>query len=352
MIRSNPHRLFRLLFIFCCILLQTTAFAQDDDVQKRIVESRKVFICTMSDRDTFKTAEEGCKHWAEKHLPAGYKYNSLTVSENGAVKCICKKPGNADNDQQGKIYGIIICPEYSYVYSKNNDDNYKELACACYSGYLPDGKICVKDSCADYEKMGEDGLKGWITNKLQQFCNEENEAFKNDPEGKINPKGEPPIITNNEAATWADWGGKIAPNGNKTYSDKVWPMVYGHAIERMVARRIEKDECLKKYVAYVKNTNQMKEEGTNPDFKGKGKLPAEVEFDITTAEEASKKMNDASKAHFIFITYSRLFTSDDLAEKAPKSPQTPPKNTGNPKTPTDPKKPVKPAKPKSSTDGR
>lgn len=359
MIRLIIHQLFRLSFICLSVFCTTNSFAQDDDVQKRIVEHRKVFICSMSDRDTFKTAEDGCKHWAEKHLPAGYKYNSSSVTENGSVLCICKKPGNADNDQQGKIYGIIICPEYSYVYSKNNDNNYNELACACYSGYLPDGKICVKDSCGDYKSMGPDGLREWARAKLQRFCDEENEAFKSNPSGSINPKNEPPILNNNEVAGFLQLGSKKAANGQETYADFVWNMVYGHVLERMVSRRVEKDKCLKEYIQYVKNSSQMKEEGTNPDFRGKGNLPAENEYDITTPEQVVVKMAKPEKAHFIFITYTRLFTSDDLAASTPNQPPKPPKNT-NPKTPTNntrppannPKTPVKPPKPKSSTDGR
>jgi hypothetical protein len=61
------------------------------------------------DKDSFRTAEDGCKHFAEKHLP-GYKYQSLEIADNGAVKCISVKPGEPDHDQQGKIYGVVICP--------------------------------------------------------------------------------------------------------------------------------------------------------------------------------------------------------------------------------------------------
>lgn len=342
----------RLLFILSCLFFSNSAWAQDEGVKERIVESRKVFICSMSDRDTFKTAEEGCKHWVQKHLPAGYKYSSSTVSENGAVKCICKKSGEADNDQQGMIYGIVICPELAVEYSKNNDNNFNEMVCICPEGYVGNGKICEKDSCGDYKTMGEDGLKEWARATLQRFCNEENEAFMNNPGQATNPKNEPPILTNGEISNWLNWGSKIAANGSQTYSDKIWPMVYGHTIERMVARRVEKDKCLKEYLTYVKNSAQMNENGTNPDFRGKGKLPGTIEYDVTTPEEVINKMNDPKKAHFIFITYTRLLTSDDLAAAAPlpNQPKPPKGNTPPPKTNT-PKPPAK-KPPKSSTDGR
>lgn len=348
MIRLN---ITRLLFVLSCMLFQHIASAQT--IEERTVESRKVFICSMSDRDTFKTAIDGCKHWVQKHLPSGYTYSSSTVTENGAVKCICKKPGNADNDQQGMIYGIVVCPELAVSYSKNNDNNFNELVCICPEGYVGNGKICEKDSCSDYKTMGEDGLKEWARAKLQRFCDEENEAFRSNPGEAINPPNEPPVLSDAEVMHWLEWGPKIATNGNKTYSDKVWPMVYGHAIERMIARRVEKDKCLKDYLTYVKNSSQMNEEGTNPDFRGKGKLPGTIEYDVTTPEEMAKKQANPKKAHFLFITYSRLFTSDDLAASLPAA------NTPNPpkgNTPTQPKtntsKPPKSKPPKSSTDGR
>ena len=151
----------RLSFLLLFSNMAAHSFSQNENIQERIVENRKVFICTWSDRDTFKTAEEGCKHWAEKHLPAGYKSVSATVTENGAVRCLCKKTGSGDNEQQGQIMGIILCPEYASSYSKNNDNNYKELACLCYEGYKAKGSVCEKDTCAEYAKMGEDGLKEW-----------------------------------------------------------------------------------------------------------------------------------------------------------------------------------------------
>lgn len=354
----RPNRLWLPLFIIFTFI-SAQGFAQDDNIQERIVENRKVFICTWSDRDTFKTAEEGCKHWAEKHLPAGYKSVSATVTENGAVRCLCKKSGAGDNEQQGQIMGIILCPEYASSYSKNNDNNYKDLACLCYEGYKAKGNTCEKDTCADLAKMGEDGLKEWARKRLQRFCDEENEAFRKNPSGSINPKNEPPIINNSEIAGWMQLGSKKAANGQETYADFVWNMVYGHVLERMISRRVEKDECLKKYITYVKNSAQMKEEGTNPDFRGKGKLPAGVEYDVTTPEQAMKKMQKPEKAHFVFITYNRLFTSDDLAASSPTLQQPPNNNPPNnnppkpPKNQTPPKPPVKPPKPpKSSTDGR
>lgn len=348
-------RLKKLLTAAGCLLLVSSASAQT--IQERTVEDRKVFICNMSDRDTFKTAEEGCKHWAQKHAP-GYTYKSSTVAENGAVRCICTKAGSSDNDQQGQIMGIIICPENASASPENQTKNYKDWTCLCYQGYIADGKICKKDPCSYYSNMSEDGLKGWATSMLQKFCDEENQAFKNDPAGSIKPKNGPPILNDSEVMGFLQLGSKKAKNGEETYADFVWNMVYGHVLERMIARRVEKDECLKNYLEYVKNSAQMKEEGTNPDFRGKGKLPAKNEFDITTAEQAVKKMQNPAKQHFVFITYSRLFTSDDLAASDPgpvnpngNTPKPPKISIPKPPTNTTPKPPAnKP--PKSSTDGR
>jgi hypothetical protein len=103
MMHNNRAKFFVLAGIF--FLFSTIANAQDSS---RLVKSMKVFLCEM-DRDTFRTAEEGCKHFAEKHLP-GYKYQQLEIANNGAVKCVCTKAGEPDNDQQGKIYGVVICP--------------------------------------------------------------------------------------------------------------------------------------------------------------------------------------------------------------------------------------------------
>lgn len=355
-------RLKKLLTAAGCLLLVSSASAQT--IQERTVEDRKVFICNMSDRDTFKTAEEGCKHWAQKHAP-GYTYKSSTVAENGAVRCICTKAGSSDNDQQGQIMGIIICPENASASPENQTKNYKDWTCLCYQGYIADGKICKKDPCSYYSNMSEDGLKGWATSMLQKFCDEENAAFVAAPSDKMYPQGEPPIFTDSEIFGFMQMAGgagmkKIAGTKNKyTYADWVWPIVYGHAIERLVARRVEKDECLKKFVSYVNNANQTKEEDANPDFKGQSKLPAGVHFDVTTTGQVAKKKNNPAKAHFIFITYTRGLDIDKYGNPMPPGQTGPPPPSNKPPKITIPKPPTntnpKPPSnkpPKSSTDGR
>lgn len=357
MIRLIIHRVFRLIFACILLFICTNSFAQDD-VLKRQVQGREMKFRNSSSYDTFKTAQDACIQWGQVTLPQGYTYHSYNMNENGGCQCIFKKPGSADNDQGGQVWAIIVCPENASTYTRGSENKIDSVVCVCNTGYKPKGKICEPDSCAEYENMGEYGLVNWATAKLQKFCEEENEAFKNDPAGSINPPKGPPILSENEIRGYLNLGSKKAANGQTTYADFVWNMVYGHVLERMVARRVEKDKCLNEYLTYVKNSSQTKEEGTNPDFRGKGKLPAKNEFDITTPEQVLVKMNDPNKAHFIFITYSRLFTSDDLAAASPQQGGSKPPSKGNilqqpkvnPKTPATPKKPAKP--PKSSTDGR
>ena len=121
------------------LMMFISNFSSGQD-SSRLVKSRKVFVCEM-ELDTFKTAEEGCMHWAKKHLP-GYKYQSLEITDNGAVKCICTKAGEPDNDQQGKIYGIILCPELAA--EVNDDTPFLKKMCECPSpGYVAQNDKCV-----------------------------------------------------------------------------------------------------------------------------------------------------------------------------------------------------------------
>ena len=117
--------------------LYLSAYSQDSS---RMVKSRKVFVCEM-ERDTFKTAGDGCRHWAEKHLP-GYTYQSLEITDNGAVKCICTKAGEPDNDQQGKIYGIILCPPLATEVV--DETPFMNKMCECPTpGYIAQNDKCV-----------------------------------------------------------------------------------------------------------------------------------------------------------------------------------------------------------------
>jgi len=123
--------------IIIVVSFSHSVYSQDSS---RLVKSRKVFVCEM-ERDTFKTAEEGCRHWAEKHLP-GYKYQSHEITDNGAVKCICTKAGEPDNDQQGKIYGIILCPPLATEVV--DETPFMNKMCECPSpGYIAQNDKCV-----------------------------------------------------------------------------------------------------------------------------------------------------------------------------------------------------------------
>lgn len=355
MIRLIIHRVFRLVLACTLLFICSNSFAQDD-VLKRQVQGREMRFRNNETYDTFKTAKDACIQWGQIRLP-GYTYSTYNMNESGGCQCIyTNNNGGANNDQGGQVWAIIVCPENASTYTKGSENKIDNVVCVCNTGYKPNGKVCELDTCGAYENMGEEGLKSWAQAKMQRFCDEENEAFKNDPAGATHPQKEPPILTDGEKMQWLSWGSKIAANGQQTYSDRIWPMVYGHVIERLVARRVEKDKCLSAYLTYIKNSAQNKEEDNNPDFRGKGKLPGTNEFDVTTGEQVTRKMNDPKKANFIFITYSRLFTSDDLAaaEPLPDTPKPPKDKVPQPPKKTDPKTPAKtPAKPpKSSTDGR
>jgi hypothetical protein len=303
-----------LLLTLCCnALTQTT--------EERIVKGKKVFICTMSDRDTFQTAAEGCKHWAGKHLDAGYTYKegSAKVEPNGAVFCLCTKPGQSDNDQQGMIMGIILCPENA---SELNIEpqKFEDRKCQCYETYVAHGEKCYKpedvpkdsvlakpptkdepplNACEMQLGLTQEqaALKKQVSTRLQEIVNRINREFANDPTIAAHPD----IFSPKELAHY----------GEGFYKKYLWYQGYGHAIERLTYKAMKNDPFLSSNLQYIPNAEQI---GGNPDFKGKGKLPSSVSFDITTPEQVASKKTKGKEC-WDFITYKRLI--DEKGNKVP-----------------------------------
>jgi hypothetical protein len=294
------------------LIVAITSMAQ----QERIVADKKVFICTMSDRDTFKTAAEGCKHWAQKHLESGYKYQegSATTQPNGAVFCLCKKQGQSDNDQQGMIMGIIICPENA---SELNEEpaNFESRKCQCYETYVSHNGKCVKpedvpppsndaptaETEVDCKKQqgltpAQEQIKNKVNERLKQIVEKANKDFAADPAVAA------PYFSDKEI---------ILYGGKGLFVEGIWNRGYGHAIERMTADAVTKDKYLNSVLHY--NTNIEQTKGL-PDFRGKGKLPETLSFDITTNKEVTTK-KAKGKDCWEFITYNRLAKADGSSNK-------------------------------------
>lgn len=289
----------RLTFLLYCLIgLHQFAVAQD-----RIVEDRKVFICTMSDRDTFKTAAEGCRHWAKVHLP-GYKFQegSDVTQPNGAVKCICTKTGSGNNEQQGQIMGIIICPENASELNVT-PNSFEERKCQCYQTYVSYNGKCVKpedvpedecDAALGLTKPQVE-LKKQTIERLQQIVDKTNKAFARDP--TISKK----VFSKAELDHYGPGG----------YLPYLWYQGYGHALERLTAQAVAQDPLLSTTLEYIPNVQQTK---GLPDFRGKGSLPSTLSFDITTEGQVDKKKTKGKEC-WEFILYKRLVNADGTKVK-------------------------------------
>lgn len=307
----------------------TISYCQGTTREERTVRGKKVFICTWghdpSVKDTFATAEEGCKHWNQFHLPQGFKYVSSATNEIGAVRCICKN-GDNENDQQGQIMGITLCPELSVVIDDGTP--YPKQKCECPDKILPPYYIGVFDKCeldtCTITDMPADQLQQWATHRLQTIVDEENLAFSKNTARVYDPKvvGQDSLFSAKEIGYFGNKFGwrKTPGTQNEKYSDAAWAVIYGHAIERLAGVRMEKDMCLKKVLQYIANADQMKD-GGQPDFKGKGKIGS-ASYDITTPEQAAEKAKTDKKKDWIFITYTRLIVLDENGNNRPAPPKT------------------------------
>jgi len=294
--KTIQHFLLTTIATACSLLLlQHPAAAQD-----RIVEDRKVFVCTMSDRDTFKTADAGCRHFAKEHLGNGYKYEEGTavVQPNGAVKCLCTKSGSSPNDQQGIIMGEIICPENASELDAPYN-SFEQRKCQCYQTYVASNGKCVKpedvskpkDKCETQQGLNaqQKALKDRVVQRLQELTDQANQSFAKDPtvaKGLFTPK-------------------ELAYYGRGGYLPYVWNQGYGQAVERLTDELVKKDRLLNGVIKHVPNVEQT---AGRSDFEGQGQLK-NVDFDVTTPEQAERKKR-GGKECWEFITYKRLIDAN------------------------------------------
>lgn len=308
--------------------------AQAQDNSYRLVDSKRVYICTMcSTKDTFQTAKDACIHFAEKHVKDGYKYKSDQVTENGAVKCVCTKSGSPDNDQQGIIMGVVICPDLATEVI--DQTHFLQKKCECPTpGYVALDNKCVQDTCT-MASMDPETLKLKITERLQQIVNEENQAFAANPARVYDPAvvGPTPLFSQKEIDYFGKTFGfkKVVSDSDPAdtsyaYAESSWNIIYGHAVERLAAKRVEKDMCLKQLLQYIKNVDQTKE-GGQPDFKGND---GASNYDITTPGSAEKKKQTENKKDWIFITYTRLIEIDEKGGHKPAKQRPPLTQPGRP----------------------
>jgi hypothetical protein len=103
----KPYQLLPPVFF---LFLFTASYAQKNGGNRVVDPKHRIYVC--GDHGLiFETPEQACKHVASDHIKDGYKYASHIIADNGPVKCICKKNGAPDNDQQGIIMGQIVCPK-------------------------------------------------------------------------------------------------------------------------------------------------------------------------------------------------------------------------------------------------
>lgn len=283
--------------------------------QMNIVMSKKVYVCTKCESDTFQTASDGCRHWASKHLEAGYySQGKPEVQNNGAVKCICKKAGAPDNDQQGNIAGVILCPDHaSVVYEETTGFDGKK--CQCDEGYVAAGNQCLElqhstaveeaaePGCDQLLKLSKEqvALRNKAVRRLQEIVSDVNKKFAQEP--SIAAK----LFDSSELKAYAD----VQEQG-KGFK---WYLLYGQAVERLAAEEAKKDPFLKTVVIHIPNKEQIKKQkagvpADNMDFKGTGALSSKVCFDVTTPGSVFSKMKEEQKKCWEFITYERLINLD------------------------------------------
>lgn len=115
-----------------------------------------------------------------------------------------------------------------------------------------------------------------------------------------------PLIMNSVIKTneWIATVFKMGP-------ERAFNVLYGHTIERLVAKRIKADPFHSQILRPLSSREQMRlghQHGHAPDIIGVGPA-ARMEFDITTLASAYRKM--AQGKNYIYIIYERLFSPFD-----------------------------------------
>ena len=94
---------------------------------------------------------------------------------------------------------------------------------------------------------------------------------------------------------------EVAGAIGKFGQERGFNVLYGHALERLVAREVMKDSELSRQLEYIPNRQQTQEGGL-PDFRGKGVADG-LMIDITTLGQAQRKQS-AGK-YYDYILYQR-----------------------------------------------
>ena len=294
------------IHVSLCMLLFVCGFAAIAQEPNQKVNSPKVYFCVNDPADvktdSFPNPKGAVDHYIKTHMPSGFKLKegSIEVLENGWVVFTTHKNGEQEASQGGHVRGAVLCPPDSWL-GPETGGSFASRPCYCNQGYVAYGDSCKRpedipqeqeeqtgesnDECAKKNAAlspAQQKLKDNATKRLQEITAKENELLSKDPTRAKQ------VLTKEELDHY----------GNKFFAG------YGHALERLTAREAAKDPLLKNVLEYVPNNKQAQ---GGPDFKGKGKLPSSVEFDITTEKEMEKKLKSKDeKKCYQFITYERL----------------------------------------------
>jgi hypothetical protein len=102
---------------------------------------------------------------------------------------------------------------------------------------------------------------------------------------------------------------------------------YGTLLENLVAKRVEADACLSKYIKHLSVSEQSKpgpngEKGDHPDFQGIAGGLDDLTIDITTAEAKARKLaTEGGKSKYVYIEYERGLCVDPTTKLATKIPK-------------------------------
>jgi hypothetical protein len=163
--------------------------------------------------------------------------------------------------------------------------------------------------CSKLQALKEDPLKKEVIARFNTVVAQVNQEFGKTPAIAMEVVSEAEIV---------GIGGLFKMNqvqGGAAFSPDALNMLYGHILERLVAKRLSKyDPCLPPYLEYIPNAVQLKTPGGSPDFKGLDKATG-LQLDITTAGEVPKKK--AKGKNYDFILYTRLLKLDDAGHAVP-----------------------------------
>lgn len=230
----------------------------------------------------YSTPAQACQAELEERNADTYvmrKYTRVAVArddgEEGGLYCDLRDKENVENAQH---YGEKVVVEVGA-------DSLAPMAPKNSAQDAP-------NNCADLEALGKPQLFFELEARVRNLMNAANEELIRNPAVAM-------TVLKREAVanTFGDAGHDAAGN----MSNRVFPVVYGNAVERLTAAAVAADVCLPRYLQHVENQSV---EGVNPDFKGINKA-AGLQIDITTPESAVSKQADKRRAGYRYLTYRR-----------------------------------------------